>query len=85
MTPEDYAAKEKTSNLPKRLSTKGEPSSYKPLAGDVTYYAPWGNLANFHKNFGYSSSLIKLGKVDSGMESLRCTGPMKATINLISE
>ena len=83
LTLKDYAATEKISDLSKRLSAKGAPSGLKPSVGDVTYYAPWGNLAIFHKDFSYSSGLIKLGKINSGIETLRCSGPLKATINLI--
>jgi len=48
LTLEDYAGTEKISNLPKRLSTEGAPSGIDPSVGDITYYAPWGNLAIFY-------------------------------------
>jgi Cyclophilin-like family len=32
-----------------------------PSIGDIAYYAPWGNLALFYKDFGYSNGLITLG------------------------
>lgn len=85
LTLKDYAATEKISDLPKRLSTKGAPAGFKPSVGDVTFYEPWGNLAIFHKDFSYSSGLVKLGKIDSSIETLRRPGPLKATIHLISE
>ena len=65
LTLEDYAGTEKISNLPKRLSTEGAPSGSDPSVGDITYYAPWGNLAIFYRDFGYSSGLVILGKIDS--------------------
>lgn len=70
----DYAATEKVADLPGRLSTKGAPDGYKPLAGDIAYYAPWGNLAIFHKDFGYSSGLVRLGRLDSGLDAMRRPG-----------
>lgn len=66
----DYAGTEKTSDLPARLSTSDAPAGTDPQIGDVTYYAPWGNLAVFYNDFGYSQGLIKLGHVDSGIDEL---------------
>jgi hypothetical protein len=79
----DYAATEKISDLPRKLSTKGAPPGTDPSVGDIAYYAPWGNLALFHKDFGYSTGLVKLGTIDSGVEVLSRPGPLKATIELI--
>jgi hypothetical protein len=64
---EDYAGTEKISQIPRKLSVKDAPSGADPSAGDITYYAPWGNLAIFYKDFQYSSGLIVLGKIDSGI------------------
>jgi hypothetical protein len=82
LTLEDYAGTEKISYLPKRLSTEGAPSGSDPSAGDITYYAPWGNLAIFYRDFGYSSGLVILGKIDSGIEALNVPGSVKMTIEL---
>ncbi|WNS78582.1 cyclophilin-like fold protein [Domibacillus sp. DTU_2020_1001157_1_SI_ALB_TIR_016] len=68
ITLEDYAQTEKISYLSKKLSTEKASSGSEPLAGDFTYYAPRGNLAIFYKDFGYSNGLIKLGKIESGVE-----------------
>jgi hypothetical protein len=85
LTLEDYAATEKISFLSRKLSTKGMPmpGGSDPKIGDITYYAPWGNLAIFHKNFEYSNVLFKLGSIDSGVEALARPGPIKVTIDLI--
>ncbi|WP_308161419.1 cyclophilin-like fold protein [Bacillus sp. ISL-46] len=72
LTFEDYAGTEKISNLPKRLSKEEAPSGCKPSVGDFTYYSPWGNLAIFYRDFGFASGLIKLGKIESGIEKLAC-------------
>jgi hypothetical protein len=82
---EDYAATEKVSDLPRRLSITGAPPGITPVTGDLTYYAPWGNLAIFHKDFRYSTGLVKLGKIDAGIDTLRRRGPFKATISLAGE
>jgi hypothetical protein len=79
----NYAATEKISDLPRRLSTKGAPAGHDPDVGDISYYAPWGNLAIFYKDFRYSDGLIKLGKFDGGVEALKTSEELKATIELI--
>jgi hypothetical protein len=79
LTLKDYADNEMISDLPKKLSTRGAPASYDPSAGDITYYAPWGNLALFRKDGYDSPGLIKLGSFDSGAEVLRKPEPLKAT------
>jgi hypothetical protein len=80
LTLKNYAATEKISNLPKRLSTQGAPAGCDPDVGDITYYAPWGNLAIFYKDFGYSDGLVKLGKIDGDVEVLKTSGALTATI-----
>ena len=76
----DYAGTEKISDLPRKLITKGSPSGSDPSVGDIAYYAPWGNLAIFYKDFGYSEGLIILGKLDSGIETLTAFSAGKVTI-----
>ncbi|WP_223473162.1 MULTISPECIES: cyclophilin-like fold protein [unclassified Pseudomonas] len=85
LTLEDYASTEKISVLPEPLSTQGAPAGFTPSAGDIAFYAPWGNLAIFHKGFKYSSGLIKLGRIDSGLEVLARPGALEATITLVDE
>ena len=85
LTLEDYASTEKISYLPRKLTTKGAPAGTTPLAGDVTYYAPWGNLALFHRDFEYSSGLVKLGALHGGVEALRRRGPLAVTIELTED
>jgi hypothetical protein len=70
LTFEDYAGTEKISYPSNKLSTEEAPSGIDPAIGDFTYYAPWGNLAIFYKDFGYSNGLIKLGEIESGIEKL---------------
>lgn len=64
LTLSDYAKTEKVSDLPKKLSTAGSPDGTNAAVGDITYYAPWGNLAIFYKAFGHAPGLVKLGAVD---------------------
>ena len=57
----DYSKTEKVSDLPRRMSTNNVPCGYDPSVGDIAYYAPYGNLAIYYRDFGYSKGLIKLG------------------------
>jgi hypothetical protein len=82
---DDYAATEKITYLPKKLSTQSAPAGIDPDVGDITYYAPWGNLAIFYRDFGYSKGLVKLGRIDSGMEALNVQGSVKVTIEAVAD
>ncbi len=50
--------------------------------GDIAYYAPWGNLAIFYRDWGYGRGLIKLGTLDSDIGVLQRPGSRQATISL---
>jgi hypothetical protein len=83
LTLSDHAQTEKVSDLPSRLSTAGAPDGDDPDVGDIAYYAPWGNLAIYYKDFGYSSGLVKLGSIDSRVDELaRMRGDFTVTIEL---
>lgn len=83
LTLSDYAQTEKVSDLPRRLSTADAPEGVDPDVGDIAYYAPWGNLAIFYRDFGYSSGLVKLGSIESGVDELAGkAGDFSVTIEL---
>ena len=67
---EDYAETEKIAYLPRKLTTQTAPEGIDPQVGDIAYYAPWGNLAIYYRDFGYSSGLIRLGRITSGLDAL---------------
>lgn len=83
LTLEDYAGTEKISSLPKKLSTEDAPVGFDPSVGDITYYAPWGNLAIFYKDFGYANGLIILGKIDNGIEVFNTSDSLNMRIELL--
>ena len=83
LTLEDYAGTEKISDLPRRLSTEGSPAGSDPAVGDIAYYAPWGNLAIYYRDFGYSNGLVILGKLDGGADALSAPGPVQVTIDAL--
>ena len=62
---EDFNSTEKIFYLSKKLNTQNEPDGITPKAGDITYYAPWGNIAIFYKDFRYSNNLIYLGRFEN--------------------
>lgn len=75
---DDYAATEKIAYLPRKLVTDGAPRSVTPRTGDLAYYAPWGNLALFHRDFSDSPGLIRLGRITQGVDALRVPGKTEA-------
>jgi hypothetical protein len=85
LTLEDYNRTEKISDLPKKLSTRGAPAGFDPSRGDIAYYAPWGNLAIFYKDFPYSRGLVKLGRIDSGIEMFEQSRALKVTMRRVDE
>ena len=85
LTLEDYASTEKIADLPRKLSTKGAPPGTDAVVGDISYYAPWGNLALFYRPFEYSTGLVRLGKIESDVDALRGPGPLSVTIELMEE
>jgi len=82
---EDYASTEKIAFLPRKLATAGAPKGTDPDVGDIAYYAPWGNVALFYRDFGYSAGLVKLGRLDGGVEILQRTGVLEARIERVEE
>jgi hypothetical protein len=85
ITLEDYASTEKIAYMPRKLSTAGAPAGVDPAVGDITYYAPWGNLAIFYRDSGYAKGLVRLGSLDSGVEMLSTWGPLKVTIEPLTK
>ena len=85
LTFEDHAATEKIGYLTTRLSTADAPAGYDPEPGDVAYYAPWGNLALYHRDFGYSSGLVLLGKISGSLAALSAPGALEVTIERVDE
>ncbi len=85
LTLEDYAGIEKISYLPRELTTQNAPGVSDFPTGDIAYYAPWGNLAIHHDEFGYANGLVILGSIDGGKEALLVPGPVTVTIELVSQ
>jgi hypothetical protein len=84
LTAKDFASVEKVAYPPKKLTTQGAPAAYTPSAGDLAYYAPWGNLAMFHANGHHSPGLVFMGRFDGQLDALRAPGDVKVRIALLN-
>jgi hypothetical protein len=68
---EDFHQTERIADLPRRLTTSGAPEPRAPKAGDLTYYAPWGNLALFYRDGDSANAdLLVLGHIDADADLL---------------
>lgn len=67
---EDYGGNEKIFYPPKKLNTEDTPLADSE-GGSLAYYAPWGDVVMFYKDFGKASGLYELGHAVSGTESIR--------------
>lgn len=79
---EDYAHNEKIAYLPSKLVTRGNGPFADEKAGDLCYYAPWGNLVFYYAPYRYSAGLIRLGHLTSSVAALSKRGcyPLRAEI-----
>lgn len=71
---EDYSNNEKIAYLPRKLTEEGSGPFGNEQPGDVCYYAPWGDVILFYASYRYSSGLIRLGRVDGGIEPMLTRG-----------
>lgn len=63
------------------LTTEGVTRGCAPTPGDITIYAPWGNVAIFCKSWSHSRDLIKIGRIDGdGIEVLSVAGDIPVKI-----
>lgn len=63
------------------LTTEGVTRGCAPTPGDITIYAPWGNVAIFCKSWSHSRDLIKIGRIDgNGIEALSIAGDIPVKI-----
>lgn len=63
------------------LTLDGVPRGCAPVPGDITIYAPWGNVAIFCKEWPYSDDLVKIGHIDGeGIDALDVGGDIRVRI-----
>jgi len=68
ITVENYSNNEKIFYPPKKLNTSDTPPADGGRAGTLAYYAPWGDVVMFYKEFSSAPGLYILGHVSSGRE-----------------
>lgn len=71
---EDFNGTERIAYTPEKPDTSGAPESYTPKAGDITIYAPWGNIAVFYRPFRESRGLVPLGRFVEGADKISTLG-----------
>ena len=68
---EDFHGTERVADLPRKLDTSGAPEPAAAKIGDISYYAPWGNLALFYRDGpAASADLLILGHLDASATQL---------------
>lgn len=80
LTLNDYAGTEKIADLPRPVTREGAPDAITPRAGDLAFYAPWGNLAVFYRDGHHSPGLIILGRLQGDMAEFGGRQPLPVTI-----
>ena len=67
---ENYASNEKIFYPPNKLSTANTPIA-NAKKGTLAYYAPWGDVVMFYKDFETAGGLYELGSVISGIDDIK--------------
>lgn len=68
---EDFHGTERIGYPPRKLTTDGVPEPAAAKAGDIAYFAPWGNLALFYRDGPPASAdLLILGHIDADTDQL---------------
>ena len=83
LTISDFSTNEKIAHLPRRLDEGGLVDYTDEAPGDLCYFRGWGNLAFFHDSYHYRGDLIRLGKIQGGVDPLLIKGEFPLRIELI--
>ena len=76
----NYAGDEKMFYPEQELSTAATPHADAKV-DTLGYYAPWGDVCLFYRNFGRDSGLYELGTTVSGQDQItKLTGMAKLTV-----
>ncbi|WP_447007260.1 cyclophilin-like fold protein [Saccharothrix isguenensis] len=77
---EDFHQTERIAYPPRELDTSDAPDAATPKAGDLAYFAPWGNLALFYRDGPHSPGLVILGHLDHDEDTERLATAERVTI-----
>ena len=87
LTMNDLFGREKFAHLPRALSEDGVRTQTYEI-GDLAYWSPGPDLAVYYHHDGQSlpaPGIIVIGKIDSGVESLKVAGSAKVTVELADQ
>ncbi|MFH8760545.1 cyclophilin-like fold protein [Streptomyces atroolivaceus] len=79
----DFHQAEKIVDLPRRLSTSGAPKGAAPKAGDLGYYAPWGQLVLYYRDVPYADGIVILGHLADDRDTDRLATVSRVTIETV--
>jgi hypothetical protein len=87
LTLTDYAQIERVATLPRRLPPGPAERATTVKAGDLAYFAPWGNMAIFVAKGPdtYTGGLMQLGRITSGLGILQRPGPLRVKIERVAD
>lgn len=82
---EDYGATERIAYLKTPLNLGNSPRETTPVRGNFTYYAPWGNIAVFRKDFRFSEGLVPLGTLTKeALKAIETSGNTPVTFRTLT-
>ncbi len=84
LTIEDYSTNEKIVRLPRKLTEEASGPFGNEAAGDLCYFAPWGNLALFHAGYRYSRGLIRIARFEASYDALLTRGEFPVSVDRVS-
>lgn len=77
----DYASAEKIADPSRPVDVRGSRGGHRPAPGDMTVFAPWGNLAFFYRGAPAHAGLHLLGVMDAeALKALSGPGPRRVRI-----
>ncbi|MDH6265627.1 hypothetical protein M2360_001017 [Rhizobium sp. SG_E_25_P2] len=80
----DYSTNEKIAYLPRKLDPQSRGPFPDAAIGDICYYIPWGNLALFHGDYSSTRDLVRLGRIDGGVDPILTRGAYPMRISALS-
>lgn len=83
LTIADFAHNKKLAYLPRKFNALARGPFPNAAAGDLCYYVPWGNLAFFYDAYESTRDLVRLGRLDGGVEPLLTRGEFPLRIERI--
>jgi hypothetical protein len=71
LTFRDHNSVEKTASLPRELSLEGAPAGHDPVAGEIGYWAPDGDLVLYYDDAAPQwDGIVRLGEVQGDLSAV---------------